>query len=45
MPTLLLKAKHLGMNINVFHVHEYWIDVGRPETLQQANKDWAESLL
>ncbi len=40
MPSLLLNANQLGMNVNVFPVHEYWIDVGLPETLKIAESDW-----
>ena len=40
MPELLLRAKNKNKNISVFPVHEYWLDVGRPETLKIAHTDW-----
>jgi len=40
MPTLLTKAKETGYKVNVCPLHEYWIDVGRPESLKQAHLDW-----
>jgi NDP-sugar pyrophosphorylase family protein len=27
--------------VAVCPIHEYWCDIGRPETLQQAHEDWA----
>lgn len=40
MPTLLQSAQQAGHRVAVCPIHEYWIDVGRPETLQQAHQDW-----
>lgn len=40
MPSLLLAAQCAGLKVNVCPVHEYWLDVGRPETLEQAHKEW-----
>lgn len=40
MPTLLQSAQHAGHRVTVCPIHEYWIDVGRPETLQQAHQEW-----
>lgn len=40
MPSLLMAAKTAGHQVNVCPVHEYWLDVGRPETLQQAEQEW-----
>lgn len=40
MPTLLQNAQQAGHRVAVCPIHEYWIDVGRPETLQQANQEW-----
>ena len=37
MPDLLLRARDLGYKVSVCHLHERWIDVGRPETLRLAN--------
>lgn len=40
MPTLLEKARKAENNVSVCPVHEYWIDIGRPESLQQAHQEW-----
>ncbi len=40
MPTLLQAAQSAGHRVTVCPIHEYWIDVGRPETLIQAHRDW-----
>jgi dTDP-glucose pyrophosphorylase len=40
MPTLLQNAQEAGHRVAVCPIHEYWIDVGRPETLQQAHEEW-----
>lgn len=42
MPDLLSKSNSLHGKVGVFPIHEYWIDVGRPETLDQAKKEWNE---
>tara|TARA_A100001388_G_scaffold238165_1_gene192803 strand:- start:238 stop:744 length:507 start_codon:yes stop_codon:yes gene_type:complete len=41
MPELLEIAKKKLNKISVFPMHEYWIDVGRPEMLARASKEWA----
>lgn len=40
MPTLLLAAQHAGHRVAVCPIHEYWLDVGRPEALQKAHREW-----
>jgi dTDP-glucose pyrophosphorylase len=40
MPTLLQSAQRAGHRVAVCPIHEYWIDVGRPETLFQAHQEW-----
>lgn len=40
MPKLLQNAQEAGHRVLVCPIHEYWIDVGRPETLKQAFKEW-----
>lgn len=42
MPSLLNNAQNCGYRVAVCPIHEYWLDVGRPETLQQAHQDWFE---
>jgi dTDP-glucose pyrophosphorylase len=41
MPSLLLAAHAAAQRVAVCPIHEYWCDIGRPETLQQAHEDWA----
>ena len=41
MPSLLLAAREAGKRVAVCPIHEYWCDIGRPETLKQADEDWA----
>ncbi|KZR85007.1 D-glycero-alpha-D-manno-heptose 1-phosphate guanylyltransferase [Synechococcus sp. MIT S9504] len=40
MPSLLKAAQEVGHRVAVCPIHEYWLDVGRPETLQQAHREW-----
>ena len=40
MPTLLQSAQRTGYRVAVCPIHEYWLDVGRPETLRQAHQEW-----
>ena len=40
MPNLLKKAQSSGNKVVVCPIHEYWLDVGRPETLQEAYDTW-----
>ena len=42
MPTFLQDAKESDKKISVCPIFEYWIDIGRPETLQEANMSWGE---
>lgn len=44
IPTLLANVQMGGFRVVVYPIHEYWIDVGRPESLHQANKDWARGV-
>ena len=39
MPDLINKLIKLGHKVGAYPVSEYWIDIGRPETLSQATKD------
>lgn len=41
MPNLIKNAKEKKYKINVFPVHEYWNDIGYPESLSQISKDWS----
>ena len=40
MPTLINKLVKKNCKINYFPIHEYWVDVGIPETLLKANDEW-----
>ena len=40
MPNFLQKSVDLGNRIGVCPIYEYWIDIGRPETLEEANQYW-----
>lgn len=40
MPSLLQAAQLAGHRVAVCPIHEYWIDVGRPETLEEAHDTW-----
>lgn len=41
MPDLLNLAILRNYEVVAFPIHEYWLDIGHPETLQQAYGDWA----
>ncbi len=43
MTTFLERIKNLGSKVCVYPIHEYWIDIGRPDTLNKAKKDLHES--
>ena len=40
MPNFISSAKNKSNKIIVYPVHEYWLDVGKPETLNKALYDW-----
>lgn len=40
MPQLLKKAKEQNFKVCAFPIHEYWLDIGLPETLTRAIEDW-----
>jgi dTDP-glucose pyrophosphorylase len=42
MPEILDVAHRAGLRIGVFPVHEYWVDIGRPDDLALAEQDHAE---
>jgi len=39
MPPLLMEQVEKGDTVNLFPIHEYWLDIGQPEELQKAHKD------
>ncbi len=40
MPDLLIHAKEKGNKISTCPIHEFWIDIGRPESLKEAIYSW-----
>ena len=39
MPDLINLAKEKNLKVVTFPIYEYWLDVGKPETLEQACHD------
>ena len=40
MPELLESLQQSNQPIHVFPIHEYWLDVGHPETMERAHQEW-----
>ena len=40
MPDLVTAIKEKNFKVTTFPIHEYWLDVGKPETLKKASKEW-----
>jgi NDP-sugar pyrophosphorylase family protein len=40
MPQLLETAADQGKSVSAFPIHEYWLDIGHPETLERAHGEW-----
>ena len=40
MPSLLQRAKELGRKVVVCPMHEYWLDVGNPNSLEVARLNY-----
>ena len=40
MPQLLERGLAQNLSINAFPVHEFWVDVGLPQSYEQVNGDW-----
>lgn len=40
MPKLFEAAAHEGYPVSAFPIHEYWLDIGLPETLERAHREW-----
>lgn len=38
MPELLNAGREIGLRVGLFPIHEYWIDVGRPDDLESADR-------
>ena len=41
MPELLDSLQGANQSVHVFPIHEYWLDVGLPETLERAHQEWS----
>ena len=44
MPELINISKELKQKIIVYPVHEYWLDIGKPEALNKAYYDWSNKV-
>lgn len=40
MPNFLEIVSQQGKPVSAFPIHEYWLDIGHPETLDRAHGDW-----
>ena len=43
MPDLIKELLDIGKETNIFPMHEYWIDIGQLENLEQAKADILEN--
>ena len=44
MPEFISLSKKNNKNVIVYPVHEYWIDIGKPEALDRAIYEWEKEL-
>ena len=42
MPDLIEHCKEIKKKLLVYPVHEYWLDVGKPESLEKAHFEWSK---
>ena len=40
MPQLMERALEQKHRVSAFPIHEYWLDVGLPESLERAHDEW-----
>ncbi len=40
MPALFGRLIDSGMSTNAYHLHEYWLDIGRLEEFERAQREW-----
>lgn len=45
MPDLIYLSQNKDKSIIVYPVHEYWIDIGKPESLNRADFEWIEGTI
>ena len=43
MPTLLEREINAGRDVNMFPVHEYWLDIGRVDDFNRAQEEVRKS--
>ena len=41
MPALMQRCQDKDKRVTACPIHEYWIDIGRPESLKQAFAEWS----
>ena len=44
MPELISSCKKNSRNIIVYPIHEFWLDIGKPESLDQAHFEWRNNI-
>ena len=44
MPDLILSCKKNSKNIIVYPIHEFWLDIGKPEALDRAHFEWRNNI-
>ena len=44
MPDLILSCKKKSKNIIVYPIHEFWLDIGKPEALERAHFEWSNNI-
>ncbi|EMJ92106.1 nucleotidyltransferase family protein [Leptospira alstonii] len=42
MPSLIEKELKSSKQVNIFPIHEYWLDIGRMEEFERAQGDWVK---
>ena len=42
MPDLIKKSQNKDYKVNIFPIYENWLDIGRPEALNEASKNWED---
>ena len=42
MPDLIGYCNLQNKNLIVYPVHEYWLDIGKPESLEKAHYEWSQ---
>lgn len=45
MPTLLKKQIDVGNNVDMFPIHEYWLDIGQKNDFEKAQREFGEKFI